>query len=410
MVKGNRPKTPPPKLPILPVISFALDPDPPLYSLCNVYALKINSTVIYKEQEGQHLKDLKKLQEVSGHESCTSWTYYFNVPRKRACRSTVYLENLGTVAIRYCWKKVRRPIPFVPEDVHEQVFFFNKNEDVLSPGQCRHVKLTFYSNNVGIYNEFWELSVSNFNFFLSPPEQFVIELYADVSEDIENIKKNVKELKHSIVQRAKFCMAQAVVDDAITRTMVTEPEMYAYKKMMIEADLFVMKNPVCFYHQTEVQRMKEMYTEMLPEEEWNLSIGSWRRAMMDKEFDERMIYYDGLKNSHRDLLRPWYEGDELIKQKHRAVRQLLSQLANKFDTEMASIIEKVKPRATLEVSGPKSAMDMVYGIDPVLLDTIKAVFYLSMKEHLATTIEACAGVLTSIDRNRWINFDFCRFY
>ncbi|KAI8424550.1 hypothetical protein MSG28_003007 [Choristoneura fumiferana] len=100
---------------------------------------------------------------------------------KRVGRSKLYLQNLGTVTLRYCWKKIKKPIPFIPEDTYDQVFFFNKNEDVLPPGQDKEIFFTFISDKP--------------------------------------------------------------VNDVVDKATVTTPQIYPYKKYFLEAELFVMKNP-----------------------------------------------------------------------------------------------------------------------------------------------------------------------
>lgn len=40
-------------------------------------------------------------------------------------------------------------------------------------------------------------------------------------------------------------------------------------------------------------------------------------------------------------------------------------------------------------------------------DVVLGVFYLHMYVHLATTVEMCAGVLSSLDLNRRVDLNMC---
>lgn len=411
IVKGSKPLTPPPKLPPLPVITVE---DPTNFCaapLSSVYAMRINNTVLYKDIPGQNLVHVPTFQKESTHENCTSWTYYFNVPVKRAGRSKLFIQNLGTVTLRYCWKKIKRVVPFIPEDIYEQVFFFNKNEDVLSPGQSKEIFFTFISDKPGIYSEFWEFSLSNISFFDTIIDKLIINLYADSVEDVAMMKRKVEVLKTRINRKAVDNLATAFLNEILDNVFAVPPQIYPYKQFFVEAQLFVMKNPVCFYHQTEVARMKEMYTEMVPGELWDLSIGTWRLAMMAKEYDDRIKYYNLLQHSHAECLKPWYEGEDLLKEKCRIINYLLGHLADKFDSECARITDSFMYRPESPNSKLRSkSKSKTMSVDPHTTDIVRNVFFVRMYEHVADAIELCAGVLSSLDLNRWIEFDFCRNY
>ncbi|KOB74953.1 MYCBP-associated protein [Operophtera brumata] len=408
IVKGSKPKTPPKKIPPLPNIIITEPVGLSEEDLCNVYAIRINNTVICKDIPGQKLDYLTKMKTENWHETCNSWSYYFNTPIKRAGRCKLYLQNLGTVALRYCWKKIKKPIPFIPEDIYEQVFFFNKNEDVLSPGQSKEVFFTFVSDMPGIYSEYWELSFCNIFFFDTLSDRLSVSLYADSVEDVAGIKQKVDLLKAKIDRKAITNIVSDIINDATTKAVAIEPQKYPYKKLFLEAEIFLMKNPVCFYHQTEVMLMKNLYTEMVPGELWDLSIANWKAKMMEQKYDERMRFYELLKKSHHELLKPWYEGEDLAKQKHRAVKLLISQMADMFDKEYDRLVVIFSSVDTDEEERePMSHVSII--TDPMIKQQIHNLFYIHAFDYVATTIELCAGVLSSLDLNRWVEFDFCQW-
>lgn len=403
VIKGLKlPIQPPPKKPNTPVITIDIDIGTPEENLSHVYALKINNSLFLYDQPGQSLTHLKNMKKGCWYQDCSNWNYYFNVPVKKIGRSKLFLQNLGTVAIRYCWKKLRKLIPYIPEDRQEMVFFFNKNEDIISPGQSKEIILTFLPDKLGIYSEFWELVTINVSFFDDKKETFVLNLYADVVENVELIKNEANNIKNNIICLSHINIVKSIVEDAIMKATSVQPQTYFYENKILEGDIFVMKNPVCFYHQTEVQKMKDIYREMLPEKEWDLCIGSWRKSMMEKEFDDRMKYYEILRKSHEDLLKPWSEGDTLLEEKRRIVRRLLSQLAVTMDKEYARIKSQIGIKNGLDLS-----QEEIYE-DPLIFNTIHALFYMSIRDHINDIIESCAGILSSLDLNRWIDFNFCR--
>ncbi|KAF9406947.1 hypothetical protein HW555_012866 [Spodoptera exigua] len=411
IVKGRAPSPPPKKYPVLPEIVIKDDEGPPGEPLHAVYALKINNTVFYKPVPGHSLFHVPKFQDDENHENCTSWTYYFNVPAKRAGRCKLNMHNLGTVTIRYCWKKIKRIIPFIPQDVYEQVFFFNKNEDLISPGQTKEIAFTFIADKAGIYCEFWEISLCNVNFFENSSTKMTVSLYADAVEDMEMINKKVQLLKTEINKKAIINLVTSFVETAFDNVFQPDPqfEPYPYKKYFVESELFVLRNPMCYYHQTEVGKMKQLYTDMLPGKEWDLSIATWREVMMAKDYEDRMKYYKLLRESHSECLKPWAAGDGVEKEKFRTIHCLLGQFLDLFDTEFSRVTDYfvLKPSETRSSSRIKSKSRTI-AVDPITAQMVRNVFYLRMYDHFSCFIELSAGVLSSLDLNRWIEFDFCR--
>ncbi|XP_059049710.1 MYCBP-associated protein-like [Achroia grisella] len=410
IIKGSKPILPPRKMPPIPTISVT--PSIPMeYTTCGICAIRINNTVIFKDNRDQNLKNIKKMQKESWHESCTSWTYYFKVPLKRAGRSKLLLENLGTVTLRYCWKKIKQSIPFAPEDNNTQVFFFNKNEDVLSPGQSKYLYFTFISEKAGIYSEFWELSFCNICFFDTLADKLIINLQGDSVENMDNIKRKIEVLKNKLNKKAINNIVKSLLEGIVHKSTITDPQIYPYKKMLLEAEIFHMKNPICFYHQTEVTKMKDVYTEMVPGELWDLSISNWRQAMMEKEYDERMKFYELLRKSHAELLKPWYEGEDLLTYKYRATKMLLGKMADSFDVSYMRIIDVTNHTSEITKQPDLAKSDhrlVSLSTEPLIQNTIRNLFYLRAYEHVAVTIESIVGILSSLELNKWIDFDFCR--
>lgn len=410
LIIGAKPKAPPKKKPILPSIITTEPVSQCGGFLSNVYALRINNTVIYKDIAGQNLSPLRKMQQESWHESTYTWTYYFNVPVNRLGRAELFLKNLGTVTLRYCWKKMKRLIPFIPERIYDQDFFFCKNEDVLSPGQSKEIFFTFVSDRPGIYSEVWEFSLCNICLFESLSDKFIFNLTADSVENAQGISRKIEKLQCRIDRKVSYRLVLAILEKILIDITTEKPQIYPYKNYFLEAELFVMKNPVCFYHQTEVNNMKEKYSEMTLGTTWDLSIHTWRDEMIKKEFEERMACYEFLKKSHAELLRPWYEDNDLLQEKYRAMKVFLGQLADKFYDEHQRISKWNGVISESEGTSNKNDQTIQSPVPVTSLSphTIQNIFYITMYEQLGTTIETCVGILRSLELNRWIEFDFCR--
>ncbi|XP_013144976.1 PREDICTED: uncharacterized protein LOC106108365 isoform X2 [Papilio polytes] len=345
-VKGNRPKPPSKPLPSLPDIKITTVEESE--ETFKVYSVRINNTVFIKETAERHLTSkLLKLQNEKWHEPCSSWSYYFNVPKCRVGRAKLFLQNLGTVTLRYCWKKIRQQTPFIEEEL------------------------------------------------MNLSQRLVINLQADTIENTEKIRRRVDILKVRLNRKAIRKLIRGLLYNVVIKVTSVEPQIYPYQKYLLESDIFLMKNPVCYYNQSEVMKLKEIYSEMQPGKVWDLSIATWRKAMMKKDFIERMQYFGKLKQSQNILLTPWLE-DENRNPKHVAVKLILSKLADKFDKVYDALNHNKVSNDTEVKKMPE---------DKLLQHMI---FYIRMRDHIGIAIEHCAGVVRSLDLERWIHFDFCQ--
>lgn len=410
-------------------------PDPYSESMEGVYALRINDTIFKTDStpdESQIFFD--RLQNKNCYKNALTWSYYFNVTGKKIGRGKLILQNLGTVTIKYCFE--RSPVtdnyivlPIFLENQCEQFFFFNRSEDMVTPGQTKEINFTYFSNTPGIYEEAWDLKILNVDFFKSSNEKVAVNLIGETVEDIEILSKNVQDLKQKINLNADYLMIFNLLQEAITKAVNIKPKIYPYKDYFLEADLFVTINPEHYYHQTKVQKLKDFFIEMTGDE-WDLSIRSWRDAVVAKEFNQRMIYYDVLKQVHLDLLKPWSDDlDDLTKQKHRIVELLMNNLIDKFYDERMRLTEAYAIGELIQESresfyessvatSPAEYVNRFHSestnfsksssITTSLKDNvILSVFYLHMYEYLVETIEVCAGVLSSLDLNRNVDYNTC---
>lgn len=424
------------RLPVIIIDYCDKVPDPYNDSMEGVYALRINDTIFKTDNTSQESQIFfEQLENQNFCKNSLTWSYYFKVPMKKIGRGKLILQNLGSVRITYCFEKLLNTknctaLPTYSHDQCKQKFFFKSNEDMVTPGQIKEINFTYFSNTPGIYEEFWNLKILNVDFFKLTHEKIIINLVGETVEDIEKLIKNIQDLKENITTNANYLMIFNILQEAITKAIIKKPEIYPYKDYFLEADLFVTINPDHCYHQTKVQKLKELFTEMTGDE-WNLSIKSWRDAVTAKEFDKRMFYYDILKLANRELLKPCTNNlDDLLKQKHRIVALLMNNLIDKFYDERIrltkayetdEIIQKseetfpdgsvaASPAEYINRSNSESSHFSKSSCTPTTFkdDIVLSVFYLHMYEHLVETIETCAGVLSSLDLNRYVDYNMCR--
>lgn len=391
-------------MPPLPLINITSNYEDCNNALFSVYAIRINDTILYKDTLEHNLTYLRTMQNEDWHVNCDKWSYYFNCPVGSIGRSKLYLQNLGTVTLRYCWKQINSPHS---EYYERPVFFFNKTENVICPGQKQELFFTFLSNEPGAYSEKWELQFVNVNFFDILEKQLVVVLNADSVENITKIKRKVETLENIIYFKVLKNMMRDFLREVFLKATSIEPQIYPYKKLLLEGEIFIMKNPVYYYHQTEVLKLNDLFNEMVPEKVWDLSITSWRYAMMNREFDDRMKYFTLLKSSHRECVKPHEETDDLLEQKYKAVNLLLGRMADKFDEVFETILENQGNSDNKQISVSKYSLGAQDENVPLI---VKNIFYIRAYEHVAKTMELCAGALSSLDLSRWIDFDFCRTY
>lgn len=423
------------RLPVIVIDYCDKVPDPYNESIEGVYALRINDSIFKTDNTSQESQIFfEELENKNCHKKALNWTYYFNVPVKKVGRDKLILKNLGSVTIKYCFERLQNTenntvLPIYSHNRCEQKFFFKRTEDMVTPGQIKEINITYFSNVPGIYEESFDFKILNVDFFKSTNEKVIINLIGETIEDLEKRNKNIHDLKEKINIKACYSMVFNLLQEAISKAIIIKPEIYPYRDYFLEADLFVTINPDHYYHQTKVQKLKDMFMVMTGDE-WDLSIRSWRDAVVAKEFNERMFYYDALKQASRDLLKPWYDNlDDLPKQKHRMVKLLMNKLIDKFYDERIRLTEAYETDELIQDS-KENFFDSSVAASPVEYinrshsessnfsksscittslkdDVVLTVFYLLMYEHLVDTIETCAGVLSSLDLNRYVDYNTC---
>lgn len=201
------------------------------------------------------------------------------------------LENRSSFSIHYYWKH-REKFHLFPDiikpSLEEPSFFFNRNPNVIIPGQTMHVPIWFKPEKTGRFNEKW--------IFVTEPKlgcdlEIIIELLGlssvtDFDEKCQKIEDRFEEaLRTNIINETlSECVKRATAKK-------WEPIIYTYNKAKIfEAvnSYFdpVQRLPKYIYDKEVVKELEEFYrTVKLPHHSqvWNLDIEELRLATLERE-------------------------------------------------------------------------------------------------------------------------------
>ncbi|XP_032226527.2 MYCBP-associated protein [Nematostella vectensis] len=197
--------------------------------------------------------------------------------------SLLHICNDGTTAIYFSWKRVPKANTLGTKLAgRTQRFYFDTNSRVILPGETLKFPFIFKSLNAGIFSENWEL--------LTEPvlcgggairvclRGIAIEedVYADARREIE------KELAHREAIEAAARILQEILDGVRTPERSRSP-VDAY---ITEEEIFSRQNKGMHFQDEAVQSLKEIFVEVEPGAEWDLSVGGLQQRIMVVEDDD----------------------------------------------------------------------------------------------------------------------------
>ncbi|XP_019849716.1 PREDICTED: MYCBP-associated protein-like isoform X2 [Amphimedon queenslandica] len=175
----------------------------------------------------------------------------------------IVLQNRGTVAISFTWKKFpgTSKLGLKTSEQTQQRFYFDTREGVILPGRNLSLDFIFKSPNPGIFSETWEIvtrPVLLSNNGQSPlyvtlkGVSFQPDLYQEKRDMIE------RKLYHDV---AKATSKRLV--DQLVNTIHTPPRSVTPLPVNIpEESEFLSKNPGVYYHYNAVQQLKALYIDL----------------------------------------------------------------------------------------------------------------------------------------------------
>lgn len=211
-------------------------------------------------------------------------------------QSTISLKNLGTITLRYYWKRVlpeKDLLGIIPYRPPTFSFVFKKNESKILPGETKLLPIYFQTRRLGIHQETWEMCTEP-NVFTSGKLLLILWANAKLgnSTTVENrIRERIEEgMKNTIITDTLLDTLKMV------RTLTKSEESVLCEEPLTEKDIFEASN-VYFgvtgslpfiYHYDEhlVEQLKDLYNRLKSDndpEEWNYQIEDIRRVIENSE-------------------------------------------------------------------------------------------------------------------------------
>ncbi|KXJ26552.1 MYCBP-associated protein [Exaiptasia diaphana] len=208
----------------------------------------------------------------------------FEAHTNERCVSLLNICNDGTTAIYYSWKMIPKANKLGTRLAGSvQRFYFDTNSGVILPGDTMRFPFIFKSCNPGIFSETWELLTQP---VLCGGAALRISLRGTaVEEDVyANVRKEIEEdLAHRQAVEAAYRILEEILDGVRTPERARSP-VDAY---ITEEEIFSRKNEGLYFHDEVINELKVLYSELEPDEEWDLSLSQLQQRIMVVEEDEQ---------------------------------------------------------------------------------------------------------------------------
>lgn len=324
----------------IPPITINLDtnypehPTLPLETLDeNIIGLRINKTILLKEAPGKTASNLRYLMGEFYDEKGDSRLLSFTTKPFRKMTKSITLQNMGTLAIQYAWRHVDTPVPYMNKKPLNPVFFFDKTEGVLIPGEEKSVCFWYFTSFPQINKELWHLNIyPNVMDCVSDCrcKSLTLTLAGITTIDPFSTVKT----KSYIDKKVALNVVQDVLNYLLSTFTKENLPIVSYEDLGKDDFLFSLKNPNYFYHQISVNRLKAMY-QRLPlenfEKEWDMSIKTLRNLIIQIDFPEQNEFYKEFQEILQLLHKPDFK--LTFDNKHMAVYMLLGKFFNVFEQE-----------------------------------------------------------------------------
>ncbi|XP_033725528.1 MYCBP-associated protein-like isoform X2 [Pecten maximus] len=211
----------------------------------------------------------------------------FEAYAKDRVTSYLYIVNDGTTAVYYDWKKVPKDNPF--DLVHQNVqrFYFNNSSGVILPGETMKFPFVFKSPSAGVFHEQWRFETRP---TLCGGAALIVTLRGIALQEDKFLKER-EELERDLQQKQAEQMVRQVMFDIISGIKTPDRPSSPVDNYITEEEIFARNNPKLHYNFTLVQQLKQVYLEMVPEEEregriWDLSVEDLKEDLLDMDEDD----------------------------------------------------------------------------------------------------------------------------
>ncbi|CAI9736083.1 Hypothetical predicted protein [Octopus vulgaris] len=217
--------------------------------------------------------------------------FYFEALLDQKDKSCMFIQNNGTTAIFYKWKKLFKDNPFNPFQRQHQYFYFNDSDGVILPNQTIEFPFTFKSPQIGIFYE-----VLQFVTFPQLP-RVVISLQGIIKPlDVYSVSRS--NLSEYLNAKVKSRMAEEFVLDICRSVCSRVQESYPDDFKVKTEHTFKLQNPHLNYDDRAVSNLATIYSSIFPNAEqsgkhWNYSVNELVEcinAMDDSDEKECFLY------------------------------------------------------------------------------------------------------------------------
>nr|XP_033330719.1 MYCBP-associated protein-like [Megalopta genalis] len=266
------------------------------------------------------------------------WNVCFSSQMNKMVEKEIRLENKGNRVIIYEWRNAVSLPSMLPLRRRASPFFFNKTKGVIPPGQIVDIKFWYLPRISGMTSEVWrfktdpELCPSPFHFRLSGCSDTAI---ADRSGAVKSSDDA------DVDDYLDHCIREAAIREILEEMFenmdyVELPEPF-YGSLFLESEVFLAKNPLCFYHPSHVIEFRKLYHTATNhnEQQWNLCIRDLRETLTsirDPETRQDMLLQ--LSRLYKECLKPARRVPHNYT-KHEMVSNLLCAFFNRFEHESA---------------------------------------------------------------------------
>ncbi|CAB4009367.1 Hypothetical predicted protein, partial [Paramuricea clavata] len=211
--------------------------------------------------------------------------------------STLDVQNNGTAAIYYSWMYVPMQNTLGTSLAgQQQRFYFDKNSGVILPGDTLRFPFTFKSTNPGMFCEQWQLDTQP---SLNGGAAIRVLLKGLALQDDLNAEKRAA-LEKELGQRQMKQIVQSIINEILDGVRSPERSASPVDAYITDEELFIRRNPEMFYDEEIFEELKQLYLDIEPEGEWDLSLSSLRQLIMLSQYedDEKMDGYLSRLNEH----------------------------------------------------------------------------------------------------------------
>nr|XP_031838002.1 MYCBP-associated protein-like [Nomia melanderi] len=324
--RAPQPKTKPTRIPVITVSNDSFKEDEE-EAECEPEVLQ-EQAVVLRIQDREIV--WKRRVSERGKADAISWNVTFSSQVNRRQEKQIELENKGNRVIIYEWRDASCVPTTIPLKRRVSPFFFNKTKEVILPGQI--VQLTFwYRPRVsGVSSELWRFKTDP---ELCPsPLLFRLSGCSDTAPVDSNIRNDVDEYLDG-------CIRDSTVRDVINEILedmysVKSCEPY-YGSLFLESEVFLTKNPLCFYHPSVVTEFHKLYYAATKpkNQRWNMCIEDLREILLKiNQPDRRRDMLSEFSRLYKECLKPTLRIPDPYT-KHEMVYNLFCSFFNRFEVE-----------------------------------------------------------------------------